>query len=122
MLHKDITEQVLGAYYSVYKEHGYGYLESVYSRSLQVEMQSRGMMVQREVTADVLYKGVNVGVYRADLIVAGKVLLEVKANHALSAADERQVLNYLKSLKLEVALLLNFGPKPEFRRLILSRQ
>ena len=66
------------------------------------------------------YKGVPVGFYRADIVVANKVLVEVKANASLTDADERQVLNYLKATRLEVGLLLNFGPKPTFRRMIFS--
>jgi hypothetical protein len=89
LLHKDVTERVLNSFYMVYDEHGYGFGESVYSRSLVVELQSRGV--------------------------------EVKATKALSPADEKQVLNYLKATSLEVGLLLNFGPKPSFRRLIFSQ-
>lgn len=57
---------------------------------------------------------------RADIVVATKVLVEVKANGSLSDADERQVLSYLKATRLEIGLLLNFGPRPTFRRMILS--
>jgi GxxExxY protein len=67
-----------------------------------------------------MYKGVEVGTYRADLIIETKVLVEVKATKLLSESDEKQVLNYLKATGLELGLLLNFGPKPSFRRLIFS--
>ena len=121
LLHKDITERVLNSFYGVYDEHGYGFGEPIYVRSLVVEMQSRGIRVEREVATEVVYKGVPVGTYRADLVVERKVLVEVKANKALGEADERQVLNYLKATGLEVGLLLNFGPRPSFRRLIFSK-
>jgi GxxExxY protein len=121
LLHREITERILNSFYGVYDEHGYGFAEGVYSRSLVVELSSRGLKVAREVETIVMYKGVQVGVYRADLIVEGKVLVEVKTIETLSPADERQVLNYLKSTRLEVGLLLNFGPRPTFRRLVLSR-
>jgi GxxExxY protein len=120
LLHRDITDRILNSFYSVYREHGYGYAEGVYVRSLVVELQSRSMAVAREVETTVMYKGVEVGVYRADLIVEGKVLVEAKAITALTKADERQLLNYLKATRVDVGLLLNFGPDPSFRRLIHS--
>jgi GxxExxY protein len=120
LLHRELTERVLNSYFAVYDDRGYGFAEGVYARSLVVELQSRGISVAREVETKVFYKGVEVGSYRADLIVEGKVLLEVKATEALVKSDDRQVLNYLKATRLEVGLLLNFGPKPAFRRLVLS--
>jgi len=120
LLHREITERVLNSFYCVYDEHGHGYAEPVYSKSLFVELQSRGIVVAREAPTTVMYKGVEVGLYRADLIVEGKVLVEVKANKALTEGDEKQLLNYLKATGLEVGLLLNFGPRPSFRRLVFS--
>ena len=120
LLHKDITERVLNSFFGVYDEHGHGFSEAVYARSLAVELQCRGIGIARELQTTVMYKGVAVGVYRADLIVERTVLVEVKATKALTEADEKQVLNYLKATGLEVGLLLNFGPKPSFRRMILS--
>jgi GxxExxY protein len=120
LLHRDVTERVLNSYYVVYDDRGYGFAEGVYVRSLVVELQSRGLRVAREVETKIFYKGVEVGLYRADLIVEGKVLVEVKATEGLVKSDERQVLNYLKATGLQVGLLLNFGPKPSFRRLVLS--
>jgi GxxExxY protein len=122
LLHGHITEQIIGGFHDVYREHGYGYVESIYARSMGVEVQHRGLQVQREVATEVFYKGVSVGLYRADMIVEGKVLVEMKAQPQLTDSDERQILNYLKATKLEVGLLFNFGPKPQFRRLILSRR
>ena len=91
-------------------------------KSLVIEFQLRGLQVLREVTTEVVYKGVPVGLYRPDLVVDNKVLIEVKANQVLTQADERQILNYLKATKLEVGLRLNFGPKPTFRRLVFSQR
>lgn len=121
LLHKDITERILNSYFVVYGAHGYGYAEGVYARSLVVELQLRGLAVAREVESIIHYKGVEVGVYRADLVVERKVLVEVKAHEALGKADERQVLNYLRATRIAVGLLLNFGPRPSFRRLVLSQ-
>ena len=120
LLHRELTERVLNSYFAVYDDRGYGFAEGVYARSLVVELQSRAVDVAREVETKIYYKGVEVGVYRADLIVAGKVLVEVKAAEGLLKEHERQVLNYLKATNIEVGLLLNFGPRPSFRRLVLS--
>ena len=120
LLHREITERILNSFFVVYDDRGHGFAEGVYARSLVVELQSRGVGVAREVETKIYYKGVEVGVYRADLIVAGKVLVEVKAAEGLLKEHERQVLNYLKATNLEVGLLLNFGPRPSFRRLVLS--
>lgn len=121
LLHKEITEQVLASFFGVYDEHGFGFAEAVYQRSLVVELQLRGLEVGREVRTEIVYKGVPVGLYRADLIVSGKVLVEVKSIATLGPADERQVINYLKATGIVVGMLLNFGPRPQFRRLIYSR-
>lgn len=121
LLHKEITEQVLASFFGVYDEHGFGFVEAVYQRSLVVELQLRGLEVGREVRTEIVYKGVSVGLYRADLIVSGKVLVEVKSIATLGSADERQVINYLKATGIAVGMLLNFGPRPQFRRLIYSR-
>ena len=89
-------------------------------RSLVVELQLRGLEVGREVRTKIVYKGLPVGLYRADLIVSGKVLVEVTSIAMLGPADERQVINYLKATGIAVGMRLNFGPKPQFRRLIYS--
>ncbi len=99
LLHRAITDGVLGSFYTVYDAHGYGLGEPVYQKSLVVELQLRGLTVMREVQTEIVYKGVPVGLYRADLIVNEKVLVELKATAALSPADGRQVLNYLKATR-----------------------
>ena len=118
MLHAELTDQVLGGFYVVYKDLGFGFLEPVYTNALAVELQFRGLEVQREVPSEVVYRGVVVGRYRADLTVNGRPLIEVKATKTMTDADERQLLNYLKATDVELGLLLHFGPKPAFRRLI----
>ena len=120
LLHAGTTELALGSYYEVYRELGYGFLESPYTNSMAVELGLRGATVRREVPTQIIYKGVQVGHYRFDLLVNDKVIVEVKAQTALTAADEIQVLNYLKASNIEVALLLNFGPKPEVKRLVFA--
>ncbi len=113
-------KQIIGAFFTVYNELGYGFIESVYKRALVVELQARGIACEREVVFTVYYKGVDVGLYKADLLVEGKVIVEVKTSDKLAPIHEVQVINYLRAADVSVGLLLNYGPQPMFRRLILS--
>lgn len=120
MLESKLSETILDAFFVVYRTLGFGFLESVYANALCVELQRRGVKAQRQVPVEVMYAGVVVGKYRCDIVADDKVLLETKASKALSAADERQVLNYLRATRIELAFLLHFGPQPRFRRWILT--
>lgn len=114
--HSDLTEQIIGAFYTVYSALGYGFLENVYIRALMIEMKKRGMKAENEIPIKVFYLGQPVGNYYADLIVNNLVILEIKAVKNLVDEHEAQLLNYLKATPYEVGLLLNFGPKPETKR------
>lgn len=118
LLFKDLTYEIIGAFYAVYNALGYGFLESVYRNALVVELGRRGLKVSQEVSTEVHYLGCIVGLYRMDLVVEGKILIEVKASAVLSQSDRRQLFNYLRASKLAVGLLLHFGPKPVHHRLI----
>ena len=120
LLHGDVTGRILGAFFHVYNRLGYGFLESVYATALAQEMTKRGLHVDREVGIEVRYDGRVAGNFRADVLVNRVVLVELKATRALSQADPQQLLNYLRGTGLEVGLLLHFGPRPSFRRLISS--
>ncbi len=116
LLHSELTEQVIGGFYAVYNDLGYGYLEAPYANALAVELGARGLVVKREVPVRIVYRGVPVGYYRYDMLVNGQIIVEVKANIALSNADHRQLLNYLKAGNIEVGLLVNFGPEAKYVR------
>jgi GxxExxY protein len=118
LLHGELTQEILGGFYTVYNELGHGFLESVYQKSLVVELDSRGIAVRREVPTEIVYLGRSVGYYRIDLLVADRVLVEVKAATAIGESDKRQLFNYLRASKINVGLLLNFGPKPEHKRFV----
>ncbi len=120
LLHEELTKQIIGAFFTVYNELGYGFVESVYKRALAVELQERGIAYEREVMFTVYYLGVDVGDYRADLVVEGKVIVEVKIADRLAPVHEVQVVNYLRAASIPVGLLLNYGPRPVFRRLVLT--
>jgi GxxExxY protein len=78
------------------------------------------MAFQVQTPVDVYYRDRRVGYFKSDLIVTGTVVVEAKATKALDESDRRQLLNYLRSTKLEVGLLLHFGPKPQFQRMVFS--
>ncbi|MFN9036497.1 MAG: GxxExxY protein [Planctomyces sp.] len=117
--HGDVTDQILGAAFEVHRELGYGFLERVYQRSMQVELEFRGLTCELESVIHVHYKGQVVGDYRADLLVNQCVLVEIKVAPSLDTRDEAQLLNQLKATKIKVGMLINFGKdKVEFKRLI----
>lgn len=109
LLHKEITEQIIGAAYEVYRVLGYGFLEKVYQRALAVELQKRGLKVVREPPASVFFKDVCVGEYFADLLVEEQVVVELKVARDLVPSDEAQLINELHATRKEVGLLINFG-------------
>lgn len=122
LIEADLTEQIIGAFFEVYRDLGFGFLEGAYANALAVELGSRGLPCKREVPIKVAYRGVPVGCYRLDLLVANRVIAEVKSSKTVTEVDERQLLNYLRATDLEVGLLLHFGPTPKFRRLVYSNR
>ena len=122
--YKDITEKIIGAAFEVHKFLGNGFQEVVYQRALAIEMRKAGLEFVREIKQDIFYKDFPkpIGTRRADFVVAGKVLVELKAITELEDVHEAQLLNYLKAYRLEVGLLINFGEKSlNFKRVILSQ-
>jgi GxxExxY protein len=118
--HQDITEGIIRAFYKVYNTLGYGFLEKVYENALYHELTKMGFVVEKQKKIRVLYDGIQVGDYCADLIVNHLVIIEVKAAEGLVIEHEYQLINYLKATDKEVGLLLNFGKKPQFKRKIFS--
>jgi GxxExxY protein len=123
LIARDLSEKIIGIYYEVYNEIGYGFLESVYSNCMYLALTEAGLKVQREIAIPVWFRGKDVGSFKADLTVNDCILLELKAVKSLDRSHEAQILNYLRGTTLEVGLLMNFGgPKPEFRRLAFSNE
>lgn len=117
--HKEITEQIIGSAFEVYRVLGYGFLEKVYQRAMQVELTSRGLKADLESAIRVVFKNVVVGDYRADLFVEERVIVELKVAKAYDPSDEPQLLNELKATGIKVGLLINFGrTKVEFKRFV----
>lgn len=132
--YKDITEKIIGASFEVHKFLGNGFQaclpkgstarrqEVIYQRALAWELAQAGLSFERETEQEIFYKELvePIGTRRADFVVEGKVLVELKAVIELEELHLAHILNYLKAFKLEVGLLINFGSKSlTFKRLVL---
>ncbi|MGA2686104.1 MAG: GxxExxY protein [Verrucomicrobiota bacterium] len=114
-----ITEQVIGAAFEVYNVLGYGFLEKVYQRAMQIEIQLRGVKVELEPLIEVQFKGVIVGDYAADLLVADKIIVELKTDAVYQAVHEAQLLNELRGTGIRLGYLINFGREHvEYKRMV----
>lgn len=120
LLHKDITDKIIKAFYEVYNELGYRFLEKVYENALFIELTSLGLICEKQKRINVFYDNQLVGEYFADIIVNNTVIVELKAAETLCKEHEFQLINYLKATEIEIGLLLNFGKKPQFKRKILT--
>lgn len=118
--HRTLTKTLIGVYFDVYNELGFGFLESVYERAYAIAVEERGLRCVRQSPVEVWYRKRKIGTYFADLVVEGAVIVELKSARTLESAHESQLLHYLRATDVEVGLLLNFGPKPEFRRLLFT--
>jgi GxxExxY protein len=116
MLHGQITEVILKAFYKVYNTLGYGFLEKVYENAMRIELTKMGIKAEQQKNIKVYYESEQVGDYYADLIVTDLVIVELKAAENICEEHEAQLLNYLKATDIEVGLLLNFGKEPKFSR------
>ncbi|QJR36991.1 GxxExxY protein [Gemmatimonas groenlandica] len=118
LLHQELSSQIISAFYEVYNTMVRGLLEGCYQNALFVELQERGIPVDREVPFGVRYKERIVGQYRVDLLVDRKVIVECKTADTLHSQHESQMLHYLKATNTELGLLMYFGTKPLFRRFV----
>lgn len=122
LIHSELTENVIGIFYEVYNELGHGFLESVYEEAISIALAAHGVFFQRQVAIPVWFRSRQIGDFRADLLVDNKVIVELKVGRAIESAWEKQLLNYLRATQVEVGLLLNFGPAPQFRRLVFENE
>jgi GxxExxY protein len=106
-----------GVFFGVANELGSGFLESVYRRAMCLALREAGLRVEEEASLEVWFHGQSVGMFRADIIVEGFVLLELKTAEEITRQFEAQVLHYLRASTVEVGMVLAFGTKARFRRL-----
>jgi len=111
-----ITERLIGIFFGIHNELGHGFLESVYEQAFSVVLAENRIFFERQKAIPVWFHGQQAGEFRADLIVDGKVLVELKTGRDIEPAWEKQLLNYLRATDIEVGLLFNFGPNAQFKR------
>lgn len=117
---KEETDGIIAAFYDVYNTLGYGFLERVYQNALYQELKRRGFKCEAQYKVKVYFKGQEVGEYFADILVNDHIILELKAVDTICREHELQLINYLKTTKIEVGLLLNFGERPQVRRKLFT--
>ncbi len=120
--HSELTERILGIFYKVANDLGYGFFESVYRRALLIAFQDAGILAEEEVQIPVTYRGRLVGNFYADIVVAGLVVLELKAADEITKLFEAQLIHYLRSSRMEVGIILAFGERAKFRRIYMSNE
>ena len=118
--HQELTKSIIGIYYNVYNELGFGFLEKVYHKALLIELRKNGYKIDSEKKVNVYYKNEVVGEYIPDVIIDEAVIVELKCVEYLTDIHENQLLNYLKATDCEVGLILNFGKDPQFIRKIFT--
>ena len=118
--HVDLTEKLSGIFFNIHNELGHGFLESVYEQAFSVALAENNIFFQRQIAVPVWFHGQRVGDFRADLMVDGKVLVELKTGRDIESAWEKQLLNYLRATEIEVGLLFNFGPNAQFKRYVFE--
>ena len=117
LVEEQLTQSIIGAFYRVYNQLGFGFLEHVYAAALERELLKAGLRVTREQWVRIYYDGVELCQQRLDFVVNERVVIEIKATQDLHKSAPRQVLSYLRATNLEVGLLLHFGPEAKFYRL-----
>ena len=118
--HQELTKSIIGIYYNVYNELGFGFLEKVYHKALLIELKNNGYKIDSEKKVNVYYKNKIVGEYIPDITINDSVIVELKCVEYLTDIHENQLLNYLKATDCEVGLILNFGKDPQFIRKIFT--
>ena len=118
--HGELTEKLIGMFFSIYNELGHGFLESVYEQAFSIALAENDIFFQRQVAVPVWFHEHKIGEFRADLLVENKVIVELKTGRGVDPAWEKQLLNYLRATEIEVGLLFNFGPEAQFRRYIFE--
>jgi GxxExxY protein len=111
MQYENLTKQIIGCAYRVYNQLGFGFLESVYRKSLSIELNKQGLQAMEEVGMTVYYDDQKVGLFSADIVVENNIVLELKTVRELALAHEFQLINYLTAMKKDIGLLINFGPE-----------
>jgi len=120
LIHEELTGDILNSAFAVHNSLGCGLLEKIYENSLAWDLELKGRKVETQKEFEVFYREKKVGLYLADLVIDGKVIVEVKSVDSISNVHRAQLLNYLRISGYKVGLILNFAnPKLEYERLIV---
>lgn len=122
MKHEELTGRIIKVFYEVYNELGHGFIESVYENAMRRALLDAGLITIPKESIQVWFRGQVVGSFAPDILVNGLVILELKSARAIASAHEAQLLNYLRVTDAEVGLILNFGPQPEFKRMVFDNE
>lgn len=122
VIEKQLSHDIIGCFFDVYNELGYGFVELLYSRALEITMHQKGLRVEREYPVIVTFRDQQIGFHRVDLLVERRVIIEIKSTERLAESARRQLRNYVKALGVDLGLLLHFGPAPHFYRELGRRQ
>lgn len=118
--YQEHTRRIIGVFYDIYNELGYGFLESIYQRAMFSALRGQGIGVAQHQSLPVWFRGEQIGDFHPDLLIEDRVIVELKACRTLEPIHEAQLLNYLRASDIEVGLLLNFGPKPTIKRMVFA--
>ena len=122
VVEKELSHRIVGCFFEVYNELGYGFVESLYARALEITMKRRGLQVDREFPVNVTFQGQQIGFHRIDMLVERRVIVELKSTERLAETARRQLRSYVTALGLELGILLHFGPAPRFHRELGGRR
>jgi GxxExxY protein len=125
IVEKELSFAIVKAFFYVYNRLGFGFLEHIYSRAMEIVLRRMGIVVTRELSLPVHFEGHRIGMHRLDMLVEGRVAVEIKAIERIADASHRQLRNYLGALRLNgqpisVGIILHFGPQPKFYRQLPS--
>lgn len=120
LIHKDLTDKIIGTFYEVYNELGFGFLESVYEDAMVIALEEKGLEVGQQIAVPVWFRGRSIGKFAADLLIEHRVIVELKAVSKLVEVHAAQLMHYLRATEVEVGLVMNFGPRPEFKRRVFE--
>ena len=114
--YRELTERLIAIFFNIYNELGHRFLEFVYEQAFAVVLAENNILFERQIATPIWFHRIQIGEFRADLLVEKKVLIALKTGRDIDSAWEKQLLNYLRATEVEVGLRFNFGTTPLFRR------
>ncbi|MGQ0713128.1 MAG: GxxExxY protein [Gemmatimonadaceae bacterium] len=122
VVERELSHRIVGCFFEVYNELGYGFVESLYARALDIALLQQGLRVDREYPVAVSFRGQQIGFHRIDMLVERRVIIEMKSTERLPESARRQLRSYVSACGLNLGILLHFGPAPRFYRELGGRR